>query len=210
MFQVILKMSSQKGFPKEPDQYQLFLKNRGSEKRRQLSTIKPSYLRIPFAFRFVAYGSMEDVVAAVRFALEQARARAPVRSGAYKGSIGIWSNNGSNIRSPPEKIPIDTIFGIGPNVDPYDAIIEWGFFSGYYKTGSRPDGIFYHAAKLTDKKFGDNISIRFLYINGSPSIEIAAAGQFPDTFRRPGSDRSRAKGRRSRGIKTRRSSNRRF
>ena len=119
------------------------------------------------------------------FAYSQARARAPVRSGSYKNNILIGSESGTSINADPGSMPRDTVFFVGA-AEAYSAIIEWGFFSGYYKTGSRPDGIMYHAAKLTEKKFGNEISIRFSYPGGNPAIFIAAAGILVEGFARPG------------------------
>lgn len=205
----ILAAEQAKGFPEDEDSYQVFLKNRGSTSRRQLSTIKPQYLRIPFSLRFVAFGNMEDVVQAVLFAYQQARARAPSRSGSYKGSIVIGSDNGTSINASPDSMDPRTVFYVAAG-EVYSAIIEWGFYSGYYKTGSRPDGIMYHAAKLTERKFGNAVAIQYKYPGGTPAIFIAAAGVIAESFRRPGTDRRRAKKRRGKGIKTRRSSSKRF
>ena len=56
----ILAAEQAKGFPTDPDDYQLFLKNRGSTKRRQLGTISPKHLKIPFSLKFVSFGDMES------------------------------------------------------------------------------------------------------------------------------------------------------
>lgn len=205
----ILAAEQAAGFPEDPEDYQVFLKSRGKTTRRQLSTLRPDYLRIPFTVQIVPFGDMSIVVDAVLFAYGQARARAPVKSGSYKGNIAIGSDNGTSINADPESMDRRTVFYISAG-EIYSAIIEWGFYSGYYKTGSRPDGIMYNAAKLTQKKFGNEISVQYKYPGGEPTIFIAAAGVLPEAFRRPGSDSRSRRGRKKRGIRTRRSSSRRF
>lgn len=197
-----LKAQQREGFPDDPDEYTLFLRNRGREQKRKLETIRPQYLKIgtkrtPLSFNFVALSNIQDVLDAVKFAYKEARKRAPVRTGQYYDSIVVSA--GTRLidiyAARPSDFDEDTTFYIS-SATAYSAIIEWGFYKKYYKTQSLPKGILYWVTQKTRKAYEGKISIRFRYLAGSeggtyPVIEIARAGEFAGNDRRPGSSRRR-------------------
>lgn len=184
-------------FPKDPDDYVLFLRNRGRWSRRKWNTIRPEYLRIPFILQWVA--GTEDtsqVKLAALFAYEQLLKRAPVRTGAYKSSIAIWVNSTKmSVGSfqAYELLNTDRVF-VAPDIK-YGAIIELGFYKKRYKTQSIPGGIVRPVARMTRNRFKNEVVARFAYINPGtyeqrygtlPAVEIGIIGSFSPNDSRPG------------------------
>lgn len=196
--QFLKRMQQQENFPTDPDDYTLFLRNRGRETKRKLQTIRPQYLKIgtkttPLSFRFVANTSSEEALEAVKYAYSLARKRAPVRTGEYFDSI-VTSTRAGNFEPRSARasdFSDDTRFYVS-SATAYSAIIEAGFYTKYYKTERLPQGIFYWVTLQVRKKFGNKISIRFFYLSGSggrgtwPVIEIGRAGLFAGRDKRPG------------------------
>lgn len=209
-----------KGFPKDKENYTLLLRNKSSEKRRDLSTIQAWRLKVgsaanPLLFRFVADSSnYDDVVKATLAAELQALARAPV-GGPYsepskQGKKAFWENitifvgtaEGYLVSVAPERLKTwkfktnDRVY-VG-SIVAHAAIIEHGFYSRYYETQRLDGGIMLYVARSIRKQFR-NVACRFRYINISgsrgrgtiPVIEIGLLGAFAPKDTLPGSTQKR-------------------
>lgn len=212
---VITREQNAGRFPTDPDSYVLFLRNRGSERRvvknkEDVRLINESFLRIPFGLRWVedTQGSEQEYLAMKAVALvayHWIRRRAPVLKGWYKESVSVWLN-GQKISIEylrTVKLKKNDLLFVAPDVA-YGAVIEHGFYSGYYEN-KIPGGIVRPFAKYARSKSGDEAAVRFVYINPSaslgrkygtlPAIEIGLPGSFNQTDSKPG---GRGKGRRRR------------
>lgn len=210
-----LKIGQSKGFPTDPEDYQLFVKTGGREVRRQLSTISPDYIKIgsttrPTEFRFEAK-SGGDIMPIVRAAYALAVKRAPVRTGRYQGAMtvidaggGQLTYGGLNGTSEEEQHYYVT------NAAAYASIIEAGFYRKRYKTQKLPQGILYWVAQQIRREYSGQASVRFVYISGGlPAVEIGPPGAFPGLDKTPGRAaykraRKAAKARRRRAARKRR------
>ncbi|MGA0613242.1 hypothetical protein [Paracoccus sp. KR1-242] len=176
-------------FPTDPKDYQLLLRNRGSETRRRFDTIQPQYLILPFSLKWQNTGTanMDAVVEASKYALHQMEKRSPYRSGKYLDSLTIYVNgvaqhsgylNADMLDAGDEII-------IGPNVK-YASTIERGFAKGYYETETISGGVIRPIAKMVRAKFSGKVACRFIYVvfkgtghkMACPVIQIGPAGSF--------------------------------
>ncbi|MDS9467966.1 hypothetical protein RGQ15_10355 [Paracoccus sp. MBLB3053] len=176
-------------FPSDPKDYQLILRNRGSETRRKFETIRPEYLRIPFSLTWHATTNTDMVVVvdAAKYALREMAKRAPYRTGKYLGSLTIYVNGvpqNSNYLNAEMLDPTDEVV-IGPNTK-YASTIERGFAKGYYQTETIRGGVIRPVAKMVRAKFGNRVACRFIYVvfknaghnMASPVIQIGPIGAF--------------------------------
>lgn len=179
-------------FPKDEEDYTLFLKSFGRrEQRRQLATVRPQYFRIgtqrsPTTFHFVARTGSSLVMTAVSDAMRMAVNRAPVDRGEYRKSLtlrvkdirdkgaSVWVKV-SYVQLKNMEITKNTVIQIVPEIVrqskaypagfPYGVAIEYGFYKRYYKTRQLRGGILHHVAVKLQKKFDRKVAIRFRYIN---------------------------------------------
>lgn len=189
----ILRAEQQQGFPTDPEDYTLILRNRGREARRQLSTIQPQYLKLgsarsPLEFTFTSKGGgFEQAVSAAIIAFEMIRRRAPVDEGHYLESLGFFVAGGGREIALARRSLLtfdfkdeDSIY-IGSTV-PYSTTIEKGFYKGYYEDQTRKGGILYWVTRQIRKQYGDRVAIRFKYTKSfgviMPVIEFGRKGDF--------------------------------
>ena len=183
-----LKAGQQKGFPTNPKDYQLLVRNRGRVTRRKMSTLNSSFLKIgtvgsPLQFTFTAGVADVEIIYAAIDALKMMESRAPIRSGKYFNSLGI-TLNGRPIRAAALKraeIDASSTIYVGPGVYgpvPYAAVIEKGFYKKYYRTRSIPGGIIRPVARMIRSKYGDSVAARFAYTGAgggtAPAVIISS------------------------------------
>lgn len=209
------------GFPTDEDEYTLLLRNRGATRKRKLKTINARKLKIgtkgaPLEFKFVSGAtSHETVIEAAIRAEEMLRARVPI-GGPYsepskQNKPRYWKNItlyvgddlGTLISVTPQTLrnwnfkENDRVF-LGSPV-PHAAIIEHGFYFGYYQTQRLDQGILVHIKRKIERQFRGKISIRFRYsrvrgekgVGTMPVIEFGLLGQFATGDQNPGTGRRR-------------------
>jgi hypothetical protein len=193
-----LREGEKAGFP---DYEALFLTNAGKKQKRQLKTIRPEFLRIgtagkPLSFEFVYPQGWEKVIDATADAFELLQRRAPVDSGKYLKGFRIMVGGRDIGTRRLDRVKFDekdTVLIVNPT--DYAATIEKGFYKKYYQTRTLRFGIMYWATQQIRRKYGNNISVRFIYMQGDrytvPAIELAPAGRFVGTDTRPSSRRRR-------------------
>ena len=200
----ILGREQRKGFPKK---YQLLVRQRGRETRRQLKTLSPYYFKIgtmgrPTEFNFVAGEGFDTMLEAVAFASALFTRRAPYVSGEYLRSARVTLNGAETRVSAinKEKLTEASRVFFGPTV-PYAAVIESGHYTKYYQPSLR-GGIMRYIINAVRDKFGASVSVRLVYVfNGVysiPQIEFGPAGAFAFKLARTGA-RARAARRRGNG-----------
>ena len=97
-----LKAAEKKGFINDPEAYQLMVKNRGSTKRRQLSTIRPQYLKIGTASRpleFNFYQNVENYDAMIEVAVDifkHLKRALPNRTGGLRNALEVFVRKENN------------------------------------------------------------------------------------------------------------------
>jgi len=168
-----------------PDEYELLVTNKGSTRKRQLSTLSADYLKIgttgkPLLFDVVTEGGWESVFDAVAYAGSRFIRRAPYVSGQYERSAvveaaGFRIRPGS-LNSIKDRLTPDAEIYFGPTAK-YAAVIEAGHFTGYYQNASR-GGIVYAVAEDVRAKFGNTVGINFEYQTlGGTVVPIIVFGQ---------------------------------
>ena len=194
----ILKAEQDKGFPED---YTLLMTQRGRQTKRQLYTLSPEFFNIgnvrsPTTFEFVADGSWEQVVEAIKFAVATFIRRAPHRTGNYMNSLEIEAKG---VRLRPgtlgnfvKTLDVKSSIYLGPTVD-YAAALEAGHYTRYYQNPLR-GGILFYVAQEVNRKYGASVACRMVYMNmkGSeytqPVLEFGVAGAFASNSTRPGTN----------------------
>lgn len=190
----------QRGFPKDPDDYQVFLRNRGRQTRRQsIASIRPDFLRIPFdiTVRRKSFAS-EDVALALRDGYMQLRRILPVRSGILRRSVEVAVG------------PVVTTLAVAleriraGNVESYDRfrivpMAPWASSVEALYYDRDKQGLSLKVTRWLRAKYGPRISVQFRYIPvdrfgasyragrvyNQPVIEIAGPGVFSEKDSRP-------------------------
>lgn len=202
--QAYLKTEQAAGrFPDDPDDYQLYLYNRGREQRRNFDTLDPRYLKIPFSLKWIASGSeaTEAIKDAAIYALGIMRNRAPFYRGKYIASTSIYIGSRPISVSAFRAIELKEtdLVAVAPDVA-YASPIEAGYYKKQYDTPDAQDlrgGIIRPVAKMVRAKFGNEIACRFAYlaigklktVGTMPAIELGAPGAFLQNDARPGTGR---------------------
>lgn len=210
-----LRSAQAKGFPLDPNDYALLLRNRGKESRRKLSTVQAKYLTIgtarsPLSFTFVAKHEVDvELLAKVALlTLERAFKRSPVRSGQYRRELDIYVGGLQTRRRLFGKLTDtyksgESVFIMSPVA--YASIIEHGFYKKYYVSRKRNGGILINVARAIRRIYGDRLAIRFIYVSATkrgfedlgagygtfPAIQIGVKGSFAAVDTLPGTNKRR-------------------
>lgn len=207
-----LKRAQAQGFPTDPNQYTLILRNRGKETRRQLKTIQAKFLRVgtqrsPLSFTFSDSSQVDiDLLAkAARIAWERAVNRAPIRSGTYRNALDIYLGDLQSRRLLTRRLSDDyrsgeSVFIMSPVA--YASVIEHGFYKKFYETQRLTGGILLNVTRAIRRIYGGQLAIRLIYVSGDragkgngygtfPAIEIGPKGSFAAVDTLPGTNKRR-------------------
>ena len=193
----ILKREQAKGFPKK---YDLLLRQKGRETKRQISTLSPDFFNIgtltrPTEINFVAGEGTQTMIEAIEFASRLFIRRAPFETGRYQRSAQVWIDGipRSPGRLRPETFKPGSVVQFGPTTE-YASTIEAGHHTGYYNHSLR-GGIVRYVAQTVRDKYGASISVRMTYRPYGkkmiPIIEFGPAGAFTFSLGNTGANAQR-------------------
>jgi hypothetical protein len=208
---IITQKRAKNEWPKETDESQLFLRQGGRESKRQISTVRSEYLKIPFSLVDIRKSS-DEVYNAAKEAYDFLKVNGPFKTGAYRASVEVISDAGTGLGSLKKAIETGT-WREGDQVRIFSAVPYAASVEAINFTRRGGLGYTYAAYQLLKGKYSGKISIQHVYMQSSnlgvsypgikgvqiPVIIIAAAGDLKNKDTRPGTNvkRRRAKARRA-------------